>query len=1809
MLSLESVVWGLGAKDWLLLGLAEDSWQWLEVSGKWLTSQSPLLKRLGLLRWPGNASEFNNPLPELQWLALADLEHLLGEADLSGLLVNNVVLGAGDGDVLDVAEKLLQWSWDDALLQALLGLLLVPLLVLGWDSLATWGTLGGRSRLVEDVGDSANLWGHDALPWRLQVSGVLTVHVSAKTDSAAPDESGSNNLDPLAVVDNGKRLLWEVKPVGVVVVPLHLNLNVGTLRRLNLLVLSWSQLLLVSVNLDGGRSSLWGDLDLELTGDDPNLLLRSGLQRPGEDSNWEVLGAILKEEVLTVVDLVSVSLVVEGGDEPWLNSTSDWNAVQGEPLSKVRLGRVVNSQWEEVLGVSGETDVLDPKDLSRWSVNLGLGNVSLTVNLSLNPQSRHLRSLLVRDLSNKAGLDNLPNKVPEGTPAEGRWDPLNLKLELVKGSGLNAGLAADLSQLPALLHLLLALLVLWGLLDGLLLLLGLHHLSGELDLVLLASLSMLKLSVVFNGKVLLDKLFQVPPVLWLGHGSLTIVLESINFRVRSGLEVQGGEGLDNVFVVLRGLSNDEGGLEALGRVLSLGRSGEGEEGGLALLGSLNLLKDGLDRVKSGFDLAAAHLLGSMAVGPELKPELQLLSGRLAWVVLDLGGRHPDGGWDDKNIWKGEKRGLPDLLKVRGEVRVNVVGLGDKLARETNRVSDWNLNHAWGSVKDLPHVRGLGSWLDRQKGGLEGVWENETVKGLSLASVGLNLSWVPDDNFEFTAVDLGLDSDWDGRVDGSLNSGTNKLLSEWADDSHGGLSLNVEDWGKGSLNLWKWHTTLESWFVGNLDVSLSRVDDWESNGVVNWETSIGHSVAGSLLPDSSTNSVEGKSLLSLLSLAGELSKGVHDGLGVEEAVVLNSQDGRLSEELGWLESTVLDAQLLSNLLELLPGLFGGLSGVGEVLDVLLNNLVHTLQVSFPGESSDLESALLLVEPHGLGNPQWDHGLLALLQLKTSDDSTPEVLDVLAEVHVPGVHESGVVLLHDWERNDGVVRDWLELWNLSLRERVESGTDEVGNLPAWLEPGADGKGLDVVGGWLSERQDSNSSSPDFWSLSWVLDGGHQQWLNVGWVHPGGPLQGVDGEWPQDLTLFGPLLLRSSLDLLNLALSNLEESHGGLDVSSPAKAGNSRVLQVLLVRLRSNSGLLTLSKSGQEWDELLGKDLGVPGSENSVKLAWEVVDHVGWVDVSTVEQVRKLGKDDGKDGPVGLDSLGLGQTNKLPEELLSWVPDVPDGVLDDLDGLSGWERSLLNLPDDEHGGWVGSNTGNGVPEQLFEWHKLLSLLSLSLALLSLLLLHGVLPNLLFQLLKLVKREVAEVLGDGGHGSGNVRLGSARFWGLRNLSGHLLQLLESLALDGFPWDGEWEKGLWGLGQSWLWKHWADTQDLPRFLEDLLRDLSLLLLLLWVGIDDGLFLLGFRWDWKTLRDGLNLQKLEVDLGGGPESLVSLEADWVVLDDVLSLDLADLELGKLAADEVSGGGGVEDKTSTGAWLGQVAPSGNSGPLLEDWRSLTVVEVLDLDDLVVWLALALVLSLLGLGLLRPLLRRLGVLSLTSSLHLLLFLSPLLLELLNLVGWEPVDGVGGPALSVDGLLLGVEVRHARKTRLSRNFRLLWGWELDVVGLELGALSSGNIELKLGKDGPLDVGDSRWLLPGNKEAGDDTALVVDEERLLKETHVALWDVTSLRARVSLDPSGLSELDVSVQGAELDVLHLDAKRVVREGLDADLRLQDETSMLTPVDLRNTVEDLGFELVDGLLSSSPSVPVQGRVGVDGGDHQEEGTHKLHRCS
>ena len=277
-------------------------------------------------------------------------------------------------------------------------------------------------------------------------------------------------------------------------------------------------------------------------------------------------------------------------------------------------------------------------------------------------------------------------------------------------------------------------------------------------------------------------------------------------------------------------------------------------------------------------------------------------------------------------------------------------------------------------------------------------------------------------------------------------------------------------------------------------------------------------------------------------------------------------------------------------------------------------------------------------------------------------------------------------------------------------------------------------------------------------------------------------------------------------------------------------------------------------------------------------------------------------------------------------------------------------------------------------------------------------------------------------------------------------------------------------------------------------------------------------------------------------------------------------------------------------LASVTPGLDSDEPLVERPPQTVVQVLGLADLVVLLALARFLT--------------GGTELVLLVQPLLLTLPLLLQLQGPVLGQLVDGIRSLAVTEQGLLAGGEVRDlvillslVELLLLPLLLLLL----LDVVRTDLIATRSGDVELDLGQESLLDVGDGLGLVLLDEEALDEAALQVNNEGSLEEVlevtrELSLNDgLLLVSLLVLVDAALLREVDLTIDGQVPALLELDPEAVVREGLDSDLGGQPDAGALGVSDLGNSVQDLGLEPVGELLVRVPAVVV-GRVAPGNAD-------------
>jgi len=727
------------AGDWLELNLAEDGWVLRENVEERLASQGTLLEGASQNRWGWDTGKLNRPLLDGERLGKTGLDHLLGDAELGGLLLNNVHHASWLDQEGDALVQLRDWGWDDNLTWAPGGLTDEFFLEGSWESRAAHKA-GFGSRLVQHEREGSQAWPQDAHAWGLQVSGALAIHVTTKADSAGLQELWGNNLNHRSIGQNLQALLWNVDKDNIVLEVLDNEQNLALRGLLDeLLTNSWEGNWL-TINQDLHGASNRNNLDLSDTSQDlDNLLL--GLNSPGGNGDWDVLGSIQKKDMLTVIDWVLNSHVVKGADISWLNTAGGWNVgtskLKGSDLNWGPQG----GGWEDKPSVAHQTQILHD-NFPGWGDDLGhsdqLGDM---VGTSLDNQN----SLSSRDdaftfnVTQEEGLGDTIQQAQESSLSPGLWS-LDGKPDLVKGGSLVTNNGADWGEQFLVLLFNQALLELWRLADLPLQLLGLFKLGNNLDALHLARLSKEKLTLETSLQSLLNHLLDIPPVHELWQLNLSFITEAISastdWRNINSNHVGWGDSH-------RLLAQNNNSLD----LLQFGARGAlGHSSDLNNIGLFQLGEDGLDLGELGGDLVLAdHLLGEgvhHSLGGEPQDNVEFLGLRLGWEVLEGERGHPGRRWEDANWEDGEGSVLDDLLDVGEHVNKLGIRLVLDAGRDTQGLSNFHGDWLPIDARDNPlQLSGMGEWSDSKEVVLESVWQNKSMD-LGNKSRTLNLGWDP-----------------------------------------------------------------------------------------------------------------------------------------------------------------------------------------------------------------------------------------------------------------------------------------------------------------------------------------------------------------------------------------------------------------------------------------------------------------------------------------------------------------------------------------------------------------------------------------------------------------------------------------------------------------------------------------------------------------------------------------------------------------------------------------------------------------------------------------------------------------------------------------------------------------------------------------------------------------------------------------------------------------------------------------------------------------------------------------------------------
>ena len=525
------------------------------------TSLGTLFKLLGLAGRSVKTDELDHLAPKafgpgLFRFALADLgaslDLLDGNANLVVPLLNNVLADQGSRQLRNWGQLLnqtFQRSGDDGFLDALVQFAFVLGPQLAGDALAR----GLGDHVAE--GGQAGL-GHQALPGGLEVSSVLVVEVTAKTAGTSLEHLRGRDLDPLSIEKDPEGFLREDDKVDVVLVPLDLHDDLlGTFGAgndlFNLTGLD-EELTLLSFNvqlelqiLPGGN--VGGHQELGDTGQDLDLLLLRVQDVLGQDSDGDLLSAVLEEQVEAVVQLVAVGLVIEGPDVLGFDAARGGDLVTGELLQDVEADGVPQGHGEDTLQEVGNADVADlVLGSSDFSLELGLFSGTGHIGAQFQNLLGGVGRVFNPHLGNEEGLQSLTNPVEDGVTGNGPGQS-QFSLHLIDGSGLVAGEFANRSQNLAGLFLHGAPQVLGGPPDGLLLGLSLGHLAGHPDGFLgLVLVSVLNLTVQDQPQNLIENLFLGPPVVDTGDLRPGGQLDLVGLAVPGGPDLDVGDQLDNL---------------------------------------------------------------------------------------------------------------------------------------------------------------------------------------------------------------------------------------------------------------------------------------------------------------------------------------------------------------------------------------------------------------------------------------------------------------------------------------------------------------------------------------------------------------------------------------------------------------------------------------------------------------------------------------------------------------------------------------------------------------------------------------------------------------------------------------------------------------------------------------------------------------------------------------------------------------------------------------------------------------------------------------------------------------------------------------------------------------------------------------------------------------------------------------------------------------------------------------------------------------------------------------------------------------
>jgi len=513
-----------------------------------------------------------------------------------------------------------------------------------WKSRATLKARG-RARLVEHEREGSQAWPHNTHAWGLQISSAFAVHVTAKANSTRLQNLWGNNLNPGAIGQDLKALLWDMDRDNTILEVLDDDENLAFSVLLDeLLTNSWEpQLLAIDHNLHGTRN--WDHLNLSDSRQDlDNLLLR--LNSLGNNRDWDVLGSIQKKDMFTVIDLVVNSHVVKGTDERWFNTASRWHVVTRHPKGSNFHWSAQDGRWENVSKSKCSKAEVPQNNLSGWGMNLDIsGQLRSALSTSFNIQKAFSSVVWLFAFNIAKGQKALRNTVQKSHEVSLRprlWS-LEGEVDLVKGGSLTADHGASWGQQFILVLLSHALLELWRLTDLPLQFLSLFKLGNNLEALHLVRLAKENLTLEATPQGFLNQPLNIPPVHDLWDLNLAFIPQSV------GLLAIDWRNLNNSHVGLRGggdarrlLAQNNDGLD----LLHLRAGGAlGHTSNFNNVGLLQLRQDILDLGELAGDLVLSdHLLGQRVhhtLGGEADNNGELLGLRLSWVQNKGHGGPPD----------------------------------------------------------------------------------------------------------------------------------------------------------------------------------------------------------------------------------------------------------------------------------------------------------------------------------------------------------------------------------------------------------------------------------------------------------------------------------------------------------------------------------------------------------------------------------------------------------------------------------------------------------------------------------------------------------------------------------------------------------------------------------------------------------------------------------------------------------------------------------------------------------------------------------------------------------------------------------------------------------------------------------------------------------------------------------------------------------------------------------------------------------------------------------------------------------------